>query len=82
MKAKSAGKLDAQLEAAIADELKEVTRKHKEDAEAVDGERGHKRGEFVYGTVERMRVIDRALKLAALKLKMDSPEWGSEFEKD
>jgi hypothetical protein len=67
------GKLDAALAKAIADELREVTQRHPKNHE--------KEGQFVYGTVERMRVIDRALKLQSLKLKTDDPEWGKEFDK-
>lgn len=68
------GKLDSALAKAIADELKEVTKRHPA---------GHEQaGQFVYGTVERMRVIDRALKMQSLKLKADDPEWGREFNRE
>lgn len=68
--------LNAELEAALAEEVKEISRKHETDGE------GHKRGAYVYPTVERMRVYDRALKLEQLKLKVDDPEWGSKFREE
>ncbi len=69
------GKLDAALEKALADEVKEITKRHKEDGE------GYKKGDYVYGVVDRTRVYDRALKLEFLKAKIVSPEWGKAFEK-
>ncbi len=69
--AKKPGKIDALVEKALNDELKEVTRRHSV---------GHdKAGEFVYSSVERMRVIDRVLKLQSIKLKASDPEWGAAF---
>lgn len=72
------GRVSKELEAALKEELREVTRRYKGD-EAIP--EGKKEGEFVYGTVERMRVIDRALKLEGLKLKVDDEGFGSEFGK-
>jgi len=58
--------LNAELEKALAEEIAEITKK------VTDGD---KKGQYVYDTVERMRVYDRALKLEQLKLKVDDPEW-------
>ena len=67
------GKLNKELEKALAEELKEVTRKHP---------KGHEEeGRFVYSTVERCRVIDRCLKMQSIQLKADNPEFGAEFGK-
>ena len=77
MSRKATGKVNAALEKALADEVKEITRRHPEDY----GDR-EKRGKFVYELIDRSRVYDRALKLEALKLKADDPEWGKEFNKD
>jgi hypothetical protein len=68
------------LEKALIDELQEVTKRHDAD-KFEDGKAVAKQGEYVYPTVERMRVMDRALKLEQVKLKMDDPEWGKEFGK-
>lgn len=73
----SKGKVSRELEAALKEELREVTRKYGKDDVIPEGK---KLGEFVYGTVERMRVIDRALKLEGLKLKVDDEGFGSEFK--
>lgn len=79
MVTRKSGAVSQALEDALADELKEVTRKWgKKDAIP----EGKKEGEFVYGTVERMRVIDRALKLESLKMKVDDAGFGSNFGKD
>lgn len=72
MAKKSTGKVNAALERALAEELKEVTRKEAE---------GENQGKFVYSIIERMRVYDRALKLESIKLKADDPEWGKAFGK-
>lgn len=73
------GAVSKELEAALADEVKEVSRKYgKRDAIP----EGKKEGEYVYGTVERMRVYDRALKLESLKLKVDDAGFGVNFGKE
>lgn len=70
--AKSAGsKVDAALERALADELKEITRKEA-------GEDGKEK--FVYSLLDRSRVYDRALKLQSIKAKLPDSDWGSEYK--
>ena len=73
MSKKNAGKVNAELDKALALELKEIGRKHPHDGD------GYKKGDYIYNTVERMRVYDRALKLEAIKLKANDSEWGSAF---
>ena len=66
--------VSAALIAAMDEELKEITKRHPA---------GHdKAGEFVYGALDRMRIIDRACKIDALKMKGDSTEFGTAFKKD
>lgn len=77
------GKLNAELERALAEEVKEISRKHKEDVWDGEGdEKKHvaKKGAYVYSVIDRMRVYDKALKLESIKLKADDPEWGAEFD--
>lgn len=62
-----AGKVSAALEDAIADEIKEVTKK---DAE----------GKYLHPTIDRMRVIDKALKLEAIKAKLPDDDYGTGFK--
>ena len=70
MSAKKMGRIDSALEKALAEELKEITRKHTE---------GENKGQFAYNTMERMRVIDRCLKHQAIKLKANDETWGEAF---
>lgn len=74
MVAKAGGKLNAELGKALAEELKEVRKKHPKDHEHA--------GEFIHNALERMRVLDRCLKYESIALKADNPEWGSEFDKE
>lgn len=87
------GKLNAALEEAIAGEVKEISRRHAEDVieETEEGEGDDKKtvetvvakkGDFVYPTLERMRVYDRALKLEQIKVRLDGDEWGGKFGKN
>lgn len=69
------GKLNDELEKAMAEEVRLIRQKYAEDDDAT----GRKKGEFKYDVLERMRVYDRALKLEAIKLKVDGSEWGKEF---
>ena len=78
---KSSGKVTEALDQAITDELAEVRRKHDADVNDPDGKVMAKKGEFVYPLPERMKVYDRALKLEAIKAKLDGTEWGSKFKK-
>lgn len=78
MSKKSSTKVSQVLIDAMDAELKEVTRKWKRTDTIPEGK---KEGEFVYSTVERMRVIDRSLKLEALRVKEDAPAFGSAFGK-
>lgn len=77
------GKLNVELERALAEEVKEICRKHKEDVWDGEGDARvqlAKKGGYVYGVLDRMRVYDKALKLESIKLKADDPEWGAEFD--
>ncbi len=77
MSRKSQGKVSKALEDALSAEVREVTRKY----EAPDATPAAKKiGDFVYDTVERMRVYDRALKLEGLKLKVDDSGFGANFD--
>lgn len=72
------GKISAELEAALADELTEVRRKYK------DGDRIPKNkqvGDFVYPASTRMSIIERCLKLESLKQKNPDAGFGTEFGK-
>ena len=40
------------------------------------------KGDFVHPLAERMKVIDRALKLEAIKQKADNPDFGTAFADD
>jgi hypothetical protein len=67
------------LEKALIDEMSEVTKKRDADDVNEEGKIVAKQGDYVYPTVERMRIYDRALKLEQVKLKMDDPEWSQAF---
>ncbi len=76
---KPSGKINVELENAIADELKAIRRKAKEDVINAEGLVTLKKGEYIYPLKERMEVIDRALKIEQLKLKVDDSAYGSNF---
>ena len=75
----SKGKINDVLSAALTEELAEVRKRWKEDGEE-DG-KPRKKGEFIHGAVERMRVIDRCLKHQSILLNTDDSEFGSAFGK-
>lgn len=64
---KSVGRVNAELEKALAAEVKEICKKDEEK-------------NFLHPILDRMRVYNAALKLEAIKLKADSPEWGDAFK--
>ncbi len=66
-KKNSSGKINAALEDALAEEIKEISKK--------DGE-----GKFVYSVIDRTRVYGQAIKLEAIKAKMDDPGFGEGFK--
>ena len=81
---KKIGKVSVELDEALAAEIREIRRTHTEDVYDGAGENRKqvaKKGDYVYPTLERMRVYDRALKLEMVKVKIESPEWGSAFGK-
>lgn len=61
--------INAELEKAITAELKEIVKKGPD-------------GKFLYSLVDRARVYDRALKLEAIKQKLDDPGFGAGFTDD
>ncbi len=63
-----AGRVSAELEQALAEEVKEISRK---------GEYG----KFVHNVIDRTRVYNQALKLEAIKAKLPDQDYGKEFEK-
>lgn len=75
----TSGKLDSALEIAIAEELRAIRAKHKADVLDDSGAIVKKKGEFIYPLKERMEVIDRALKIEQLKLKVDDATYGTAF---
>lgn len=77
-RAKNTGKVSEILLKAIDGEVEEVARKYK-DGDTIPA--GKKSGDFVYDTLERMRVYDRAIKVEAIKLKVDDAGFGSNFQK-
>lgn len=62
------GKVNSKLEKMITDLLKEVNSGKNDD------------GTAKYSLTDKMKVVDRALKLEALKLKVDDSGYGSGFE--
>ncbi len=72
------GSVSKILKDAIDAEVAEIARKYKEGDTIPAGKNA---GEFVYPAIERMRIYDRALKLAGLELKVDDPGFGSNFSK-
>lgn len=66
------------LQEAMDEEVREIRRKYQR-GDTIPA--GKKEGDFVYDTLERMRILDRALKLESLRLKQDDPGFGSGFEK-
>lgn len=76
---RAAGQISAELEEALKDELAEV-RKRYADGDKIPKNR--KVGDFVYPASTRMSVIERCLKLEALKQKNPDASFGSEFGKD
>lgn len=70
-KKKDASGVDPALDRAITTLLKEVTLEKKGE----DGKR-------IYSLTDVCKVIDRKLKLEAIKAKMDDPGYGSAFDDD
>lgn len=66
------GQVNAKLEKAIGDMLKEVMDDKKKDA----------KGNPLYTLTDRCKVIDRALKLEAIKAKTVDGDYGSGFDDD
>ena len=58
-----------EIEKQLTEELKASRQKDKE-------------GNYVMPSIERMRVVDRCLKLEAIKAKMGEAEYGSGFSDD
>lgn len=76
----TASKITAALDDAIAKELEEVYKKHTEDVK--DGDKQiAKKGDFLYPLLDRLRVMDRAIKIEAIKAKLPDDEWGGKFNK-
>lgn len=75
-RAASSSKVSKALQDALADEVAEVSRKYKASETMPAGKNA---GDYVYDTVDRMRVYDRALKLESVKLKTDDDGYGSKF---
>ena len=71
--AKSAAKVSSHLERAIKDLLKEVS-------ETTEDDKGKK--VFKHSLTDRCKVIDRALKLEAIKMKADDSGYGTGFGDD
>lgn len=68
----TSGRVNAELQKALADEINEIRSKHSA---------GEKKGEFKYDLLDRMRVYDRALKLEGIRLKVSDENYGSKFGK-
>ncbi len=62
-----AGKVNAALEEALADEIKEISRKGDD-------------GKYVYSVIDRTRVYNQALKLEGIKAKLPDQDFGKEFK--
>jgi len=62
-------KVNAQLDKAVADLLKEVTKGHDQDGKP-------------YTLTDKCKVIDRALKLEGLKASLKDEKWGAGFADD
>lgn len=69
MAGKGKGKVNKQLEKIINDLLKEV-----------NGDKKDTENKPLFSLTDKMKVIDRALKLEALKLSVDDSGYGSGFE--
>ncbi len=63
-----AGRVSAELEQALADEIQEITKKGPD-------------GKYLYDVVDRARVYNQALKLEGIKAKLPDQDYGKEFEK-
>lgn len=65
--AKPSGKVNAALEKALNDELKEITKRGED-------------GKFIASATERMKILDRCLKWQSIKLHTVDEDWGKNFE--
>lgn len=64
---KTGGSVNAALEKALAGEIEEISKK--DDA-----------GKYVYSVIDRTRVYGQAIKLEAIKAKLDDPGYGEGFK--